>query len=97
MSRKLSKAELVAEIADVLGVESPRMSTGSTEPKEIFTLVNESLGLGVSGRATKPEMARGIVEAAGQTWGASFESRGGTVTTEGLVAVREAVRFFLGR
>jgi len=41
MSRKLSKAELVAEIADVLGVESPRMSTGSTEPKEIFTLVNE--------------------------------------------------------
>jgi CBS domain-containing protein len=32
-------------------------------------------------------MARGIVEAAGEGWGASFESRGGTVTTEGLIAV----------
>jgi hypothetical protein len=97
MSSKLSKAELVAEIADALGVESPGMSTGSTEPKQIFSLVNESLGLGLSEGATKPEMARGIVQAAGQGWGASFESRGGTVTAEGLMAVREAVRFFLGR
>ena len=97
MTRKPQKAELVAEIAAALGVEAPHMSTGSTEPKEIFVLVNESLGLGIRSATTKPEMARAIVEASGQVWGASFESRGGTVTGDGLAAVREAVRFFLGR
>ena len=72
------------------------MSTGSTEPKTIFLLVNDVLGLGISPKKTKPDLARGIVEASGEVWGASFESRGGTVTLDGLVAVRVAVRFFSG-
>jgi hypothetical protein len=90
------KADVVRDIADALGVEAPPMSTGSTEPKAIFLLVNEALGLGVPSRKTKPELARGIVEASGEVWGASYESRGGTVTLEGLLAVRRAVRFFSG-
>lgn len=94
---RLLKSDIVAEIADVIGVEPPKMSTGSTEPKEIFLLVNEALGLGIPMNVTKPEMARAIAEASGQSWGASCESRGGTVTADGLLAVREAVRFFLGR
>lgn len=72
------------------------MSTGSTEPKTIFLLVNEALGLGLSPRKTKPELAKAIVEASGEVWGPSCESRGGTVTLEGLQAVRQAVRFFSG-
>jgi hypothetical protein len=94
MSRLL-KSDIVAEVADVLGVAPPKMSTGSTEPKELFILINDALGLGIPTRTTKPEMARAIVEASGERWGASCESRGGTVTAEGLVAVREAVKFFL--
>jgi hypothetical protein len=94
--RGQQKADVVRDIADALGVEAPPMSTGSTEPKAIFLLVNEALGLGVSSSKTKPELARGIVEASGEVWGASYESRGGTVTLEGLLAVRHAVRFFSG-
>lgn len=73
------------------------MSTGSTEPREIFDLVNEALGLGLEldRPLTKPEMARGIVEAAGYPWLADYESRGGTVTRAGLTAVLEAVKLFL--
>jgi hypothetical protein len=94
MSR--SKSELVAAIASELGVETPRMSTGSTEPKTIFLLINESLGLGLSGALTKPELARALVESAGNIWTATCESRGGTVTAEGLQRVLDAVRYFLG-
>ncbi len=94
--RRQQKVDVVRDIADALGVESPPMSTGSTEPKTIFLLVNDALGLGISTKKTKPELARSIVEASGEVWGASCESRGGTVTLEGLLAVRRAVRFFSG-
>ena len=72
------------------------MSTGSTEPKEIFLLVNDVLGLGLSETLTKPELARAITEAAGLNWSATAESRGGTVTADGLSHVLRAVQFFTG-
>ncbi|MGH2777286.1 MAG: hypothetical protein ACRDJB_01405 [Actinomycetota bacterium] len=90
----MKKDEIVAEIARLLGVEAPPMSTGSTEPKAIFTLVNSRLGLGLEAN-TKPGLARGIVEASGAHWLPTHESRGATVTREGLEAVLHAVRYFL--
>jgi hypothetical protein len=92
------KDEIVVEIARLLSVPAPPMSTGSTEPRKIFELVNDRLGLdlGLGTRLTKPELARGIVEASGSTWHPDFESRGATVTKSGLLAVLTAVRFFLG-
>jgi hypothetical protein len=90
-----TKADIVWNIAIKLGVEAPKMSTGSTEPREIFEIVNSSLGLGIDERLTKPDMARQIVEAAGMTWNAHCESRGGTVTKVGLEAVLEAVEHFV--
>jgi hypothetical protein len=92
-----SKTEIVEAIAELLNLpETPKMSTGSTEPREIFDKVNEVLGLGLNDRLrTKPDMARGIVEAAGFPWLPSYESRGGTVTRAGLKAVLDSVRFFL--
>lgn len=95
MSRH-QKADLVIEIAYAIGVAPPTMSTGSTEPRVLFDLVNDALGLGLQSGLTKPEMARAIVEAAGHSWGPSCESRGGTVTYDGLAAVRTAVAFFRG-
>lgn len=90
-----TKADIVWDIAIRLGVEAPKMSTGSTEPREIFELVNDTLGLGIGARLTKPDMARKIVEAAGMPWNAHFESSGGTVTKVGLEAVLEAVEHFV--
>lgn len=90
-----TKADIVWDIAIRLGVEAPKMSTGSTEPREIFDIVNDALGLGIDVRLTKPEMARHIVEAAGIPWNAHFESNGGTVTKVGLQAVLDAVSHFV--
>lgn len=90
------KDEIVGEIAAMLNADPPRMSTGSTEPKAIFLLANDRLGLGIPSNVTKQEMARRIVEASGGVWAPQFESRGATITREGLDAVRQAVRFFMG-
>jgi hypothetical protein len=89
------KVDYVRAIALLVDIPAPHMSTGSTEPRSLFSDVNDRLGLGVDAGATKPELARGIVEAAGMVWLPSFESRGGTVTLEGLRAVHSAVAFFM--
>lgn len=91
-----TKADIVWEISAKLGVEAPKMSTGSTEPRAIFDIVNDNLGLGIDVECTKPEIAREIVESSGMTWNADYESRGGTVTKSGLEAVLSAVGHFVG-
>ena len=91
----MNKGEINDLIAEKVGFRAPRMSTGSTESRDLFIRVNAYLGLGLPPTLTKPEMARGIVEASGATWGADCESRGGTVTRIGLMQVLEAVEFFL--
>lgn len=93
---RVQKKDVVVEIAQALGREAPKMSTGSTEPRTIFDMVNEELALGLSAKFTKPQIARAIVESTGELWAPDFESRGGTVTLRGLQAVREAVRFYIG-
>lgn len=92
------KVDVVWEIAKMIGVEAPHMSTGSTEPREIFDAVDKALGLGLrqSRRLTKPQMAQAIVEAAGFDWTPRDESRGGTVTIHGLRSVRKAVSLLTG-
>jgi len=89
------KSDIVEELALLIGVDPPPMSTGSTEPKATFILINRQLGLGLDANLTKPELARAIVEASGARWAPDCESRGGTVTYEGLLRVRAAVRWFL--
>ncbi len=91
----MNKEEINDLIAEKVGFRAPRMSTGSTESRDLFVRVNAYLGLGLSTTLTKPEMARAIVEASGATWGADCESRGGTVTRVGLLKVLESVEFFL--
>jgi hypothetical protein len=91
-----TKADIVAQIATMLRVETPHMSTGSTEPREIFTQVNEVLALGLEPGLTKPELARAIAECMGLAWTPTCESSGGTVTREGLGLVRDAVAMLVG-
>jgi len=71
------------------------MSTGSTEPRQFFELINTQLGLGIDETLTKPEYARAIIERAGIAWSPDCESRGSTVTLRGLELVLDAVRFFV--
>ncbi|MEU0266538.1 hypothetical protein [Nocardioides sp. NPDC006303] len=92
---KVQKKDVVVEIAVALGKEPPKMSTGSTEPRAIFDMVNEELALGLPTSLTKPQIAQAIVESTGEKWLPDHESRGGTVTLPGLQAVREAVRFYI--
>jgi hypothetical protein len=92
MNRR-TKEDVVREIAAMLGVAAPPMSTGSTEPKDIFVAVVKVLGLGLDTSQTKPDLARDIVESDGLVWGPECESRGGTVTMTGL----ERVALVVGR
>lgn len=87
----MTKEQLVSEIADILGVASPPMSTGSTEPRAIFVLADERLGLNLQAH-TKHGMAREIVELAGMPWLPAYGSRGATITKRGLQAVLQAVQ-----
>lgn len=93
-STRPSKEELIADISELLGIVPLKVSTGSTEPKELFVAISDLLGLAIPCNATKPEMARQIVEFSGGDWTSSCESRGGTVTRAGLLRVRDAVVFF---
>ena len=89
-----TKYEVVKHISELLGVETPAMSTGSTEPRKLFELINAQLGLGIAPDLTKPEFAREITERAGLVWTPDCESRGSTVTLKGLELVAAAVVFF---
>lgn len=91
----MNKSDLNNEIARLLGVFPPKMSTGSTESKDLFLAINQVLGLGLDPKLSKPAMAREISEIGGQSWNPSCESRGSTVTTEGLVHVLNAVRILI--
>jgi hypothetical protein len=93
----MTKEEIVNELAMSIGMSPPKMSTGSTEPREIFDMIDDVLGLrlNTTGRNKKQDVARGIVQAAGHSWNPEYESRGGTVTKQGLLAVARAVSFLM--
>jgi hypothetical protein len=93
-ARTARKSEIVVEIAKTIGVTPPPMSTGSTEPRAIFALVNDRLGLGLDQRLPKAELAAAIVASSGASWHPDYESRGATVTKDGLLAVLATVLFY---
>ena len=91
----MNKVEIANEITDLLLVERVHFSTGSTEPKELFLLIVEALGLGIESSLPKPILARRIVESAGLDWLPDHESTGGTVTLKGLEVVKSSVEYYL--
>jgi hypothetical protein len=90
------KADLVEQLARALGIPTPAMSTGSTEPKAILTAASDYLGLGLDARLAKPRLAEAICGSAGVDWDDSCWSSGSTVTVEGLRRVGRAVCFLKG-
>ena len=86
-----TKTQLVKAIAQRLDVPVPPMSTGAKEPKAIFVLAVDHIGIGISTKSTKPELAEAICEAAGVPWSLRDHARGNTITNSGLAKVLEAV------
>jgi len=91
----LHKSKVANEITELLRLEPVHFSSGSTEPKELFLSIADSLGLGIDPILPKPVIARRIVESSGQTWLTDYESSGGTVTLKGLQAVKTSVEYYL--
>lgn len=89
------KSDVAKVITDLIGISEVRFSTGSTEPKELFTGIVDALGLGVDISLPKQKIAKAIVESCGELWLPDYESTGGTITLQGLVAVKQAVQFYL--
>ena len=90
-----TKQDILDEVCAHLGLSSMQVSSGSTEPREFFIRIVSLLGLPAPKSADKPGLARCIVESAGNLWLPEFESRGSTITLNGLRAVRQAVFFFI--
>jgi hypothetical protein len=93
-----TKVELVGRIAERLGVPAPPVSNGASEPRRIFELVVEELGLAIElSDFNKPDLAHAICDAAEVDWSiVSCESHGGRVTKTGLIQVLRAVDELLG-
>ncbi len=91
----MNKTEVAKQITDLLRLDPVHFSTGSTEPKELFLQIADSLGLGIDSILPKPVLARRIVESSGQSWVPDYESTGGTVTLKGLQAVKSSVEYYL--
>ena len=93
-----TKQEIIDETCAHLGISSFLMSTGSTEPKEFLEAVIDQLGLlSVSHGLDKQQLGRLIVEASGQLWLPAYDSSGGTITKEGLEAIKDSVFRLTGR
>jgi hypothetical protein len=91
----LLKSEVAHLITQRLGLPDVHFSRGSTEPKELFVQIAETLGIDIIDINTKPRIAQKIVELSGENWHPDYESAGSTVTLQGLMAVNRAVGFFL--
>jgi hypothetical protein len=87
-----TKQEIIDEVCAHLNVGSFFISTGSTEPKEFLIAVADQLGiLGLSKGMDKQELGKLIVEAGGELWLPEYDSTGGTITKEGLLAIKKSV------
>jgi len=87
-----TKQEIIDSICSHLKIASFPISTGSTEPKEFLMAIADQLGIaGLSIGMDKQELGKLIVEASGELWLPDFDSTGGTITKEGLLAIKQSV------
>ena len=91
----MQKEQIAEYITNKLGVSPVSFSRGSTEPKELFVQIATAIGLEFSSSSTKPSLAKLIVESSGMKWHPHYESNGATITKAGMLAVKDAVDFFL--
>jgi hypothetical protein len=87
-----TKQEIIDSVCKHLKIGSYLISTGSTEPKEFLIAIADQLGItGLSVGMDKQELGKLIVEASGEPWLPDYDSTGGTITKEGLLAIKDSV------
>lgn len=101
MTRSLpTKNQIMKEITDLLGHPQIETTVGSSIPSVFFSDIASAMGIPIT--SGMPSMAKRIIENAGLTWMSEFSSEnapsggGGTVTTLGLLQIRNAVLIWLG-
>lgn len=87
-----TKQEIIDSVCKHLNIGTFLISTGSTEPKEFLIAIADQLGIsGLSIGMDKQELGKLIVEASGELWLPGYDSTGGTITKEGLLAIKDSV------
>jgi hypothetical protein len=87
-----TKQEIIDSVCKHLKIGTYLISTGSTEPKEFLIAIADQLGItGLSVGMDKQELGKLIVEASGEPWLPDYDSTGGTITKEGLLAIKNSV------
>jgi hypothetical protein len=87
-----TKQEIIDSVCKHLKIGTYLISTGSTEPKEFLIAIADQLGIsGLSVGMDKQELGKLIVEASGEPWLPDYDSTGGTITKEGLLAIKDSV------
>jgi hypothetical protein len=88
---QLTKKETLSQISEILNIET-NLSPGSTVPVDAYLKICKVLNLQVKPRFSKQDLARLIVESAGNDWMPNYVSSGSTVTGDGLAAVLSSVK-----
>ena len=87
-----TKQDVMDSISDHLKIPYFQCSTGSTEPKEFLLAITEQMGItNLTLGLDKIDLAKLIVESSGKKWLPSYDSSGGTITKEGMVAIQESI------
>jgi hypothetical protein len=87
-----TKQEIISQICNLLRIQVFSVSNGSSESREFLLRVADQIGLGpLVSDLDKPGIAKLIVESFGGTWLPSFESRGSTITKEGLKELERVI------
>ena len=87
-----TKQEIIDSVCEHLKIGKFIISTGSTEPKEFLIAISDQLGImGLSEGIDKQGLGKLIVEASGELWLPDYDSTGGTITKEGLLAIKDSV------
>lgn len=93
-----TKQDVLHDLCDLLGMPRMATSTGSSLPTEVFQEAARQVG--VTGGAM-PEVTERIIRKAGLPYSADYDSRGtvsgggSTVTLEGMLTLRTALRSLL--
>ena len=88
-----TKQDVILRISELLKMPAFAVSTGSTEPREFLLAVADQLGvLSLTAGLDKPGIGKLIVESAGQPWLPDYDSRGSTITKDGLLAIERVVQ-----
>jgi hypothetical protein len=87
-----TKQKIMSRVCSILRIPEFFVSRGSSEPREFLLEVANQVGL--QSQATgldKPGIGKLIVESNGEAWLPDYDSRGSTVTKDGLLAIERVV------